>query len=356
MVSRPARPITPTLGEIARITGSRLDGDPDLTITAVAPLEEAGPESISFLANPKYHSALTRTRAAAVFLPPGTEGVPSRVAALFTETPYLAFAQAVRALHPPRQAVAGVSHSAEVDPTAVIHPSAEVSSRVYVGPGAQIGARCILDPGVVVEAEAQIGEGCHIGANVCIRGRSQLGDRVRVNPGAVIGGEGFGFAPNGERWEAVPQLGRVVIGDDVDIGANTTIDRGSQVDTVIGNGCKIDNLVQIAHNVELGDHTVVAACSGIAGSTRIGRCCTIAGAVGVAGHLEIAPGTTFTGMAMVTGSVPRSGIYSSGIPAMPARDWRRNAVRFRQLDTMAKRIDALEKALERMMNESESNP
>ncbi len=356
MVSQPTPRHTRSLREIAEVTGSRLDGNPDLPVTRVAPLDEAGPDAVSFLANPRYYPALATTRAAGVFVPPDIEGMPAGVAALFTDNPYLAFARAVRVLHPPRQAVAGVSGSADVHATAVIHPTAEISPGVHVGAGARIGEGCILDPGVVVEADVQIGSNCRIGANACIRAASQLGARVRINPGVVIGGEGFGFAPDGERWEAVPQLGRVVIGDDVDIGSNTTIDRGAQSDTVIGDGCKIDNLVQIAHNVQLGEHTVIAACSGIAGSTRIGRCCTIAGAVGMAGHLDIAPGTTFTGMAMVTGNVSESGVYSSGIPAMPAREWRRNAVRFRQLDAMAKRIDALEKALERMMNESESNP
>ena len=346
---------TYTLGELAELTGSELCGEAATPIERVAALDEAGQEAISFLANPRYRQALAQTRAGAVIVSHDLQSVPAGLPVLRTDNPYLAFARIARLLNPAPPANPGIAASAEVASDAVVDPSAEVGPRAVVASGAQIGARSIVAPGAVIGASAVVGADCRIDANCSIGARCRLGDRVHVNAGAVIGADGFGFARDGERWEAVPQLGTVVIGDDVYVGANTTIDRGSQGDTQIGNGCKIDNLVQIAHNVHLGEHTVIAACSGISGSTRIGRCCTIAGLVGMAGHLEIAAGTTFTGMTMVTGNIREPGVYSSGIPAMTNREWRRNAVRFRRLDEMARRIDELEKALERVINDNDQH-
>ncbi len=345
-----------TLGELAELTNSRLEGDPDIRIDQVAALSQARPGQISFLANSRYRRELADTQASAVIVPVDLDDQALTGASLRSDNPYLTFARVARLLNPLPPVSPGVADGAWVAADAAVDPAAEIAPGAFVGAGAVVGAGTRIGPGAVVEDEAVIGNDCRIDGNVTIAARCRIGERVHINPGAVIGGEGFGFAHDGEGWEPVPQLGTVVIGDDVDIGANTTIDRGSQGDTVVENGCKIDNLVQIAHNVRVGEHTVIAACTGISGSTRIGRCCTIAGQVGMAGHLEIAAGTTFTGMAMVTGSVREAGVYSSGIPAMPARDWRRNAVRFRQLDTMARRIEQLEKALERTLNEQPEDP
>lgn len=341
-----------TLEALAELTGSELAGDGSLAIHDVAPLGTAGPGALSFLANPRYRRALAETAATAVIVPADLPAAELVVPALRSDNPYLAFARVARALYPPRPVRPGIDATAVVADSAVIGASVEIGPQVVVGANARIGAGSRLGPGVVIGEDVALGADCRIEANVTVADGCELGDRVHISPGATLGGDGFGFARDGERWEAVPQLGRVRVGDDVSIGANTTIDRGSQGDTRIGRGCKIDNLVQIAHNVELGEHTVIAACTGISGSTRIGRCCTIAGSVGIAGHLEIADGTTFTGMAMVTGHVPEAGVYSSGIPAMPAREWRRSAVRFRHLDTMARRIDELEKALERINDDN----
>lgn len=341
-----------TLEALAELTGCELTGDGSLEVHDVAPLGTAGPGSISFLANPRYRRALGETQATAVIVPSDLPPTELMVPALRSDNPYLAFARVARALHPRRAVRPGIDSSAVIAESAVIGPSVEIAPQAVVGANARIGAGSLLGPGVVIGEHVTLGVDCRIEANAIVADHCVLGDRVHVSPGATLGADGFGFAQDGERWEAVPQLGRVWVGDDVSIGANTTIDRGSQGDTRIGDGCKIDNLVQIAHNVELGEHTVIAACTGISGSTQIGRCCTIAGSVGIAGHLKIADGTTFTGMAMVTGHVPEAGVYSSGIPAMPARDWRRSAVRFRQLDTMARRIDELEKALERINDDN----
>jgi len=341
-----------TLAELAELTGSELSGDGNLVIDSVAPLETAESGSISFLANPRYRRAVATTRASAVILPMDMRASAPAVPAVFSNNPYLAFARVARALNPQPPAQPGVDSSAWVAPGAYVDPAAEVAPHAVVHDESRIGAGSVVCSGAVIGVGAVLGADCVIGPNVTIAEGCQLGDRVQVSAGAVIGADGFGFAQDGERWEAVPQLGTVQIEDDVSIGANTTVDRGSQGDTRIRQGCKIDNLVQIAHNVEVGEHTVIAACTGISGSTRIGRCCIIAGSVGIAGHLNIADGTTFTGMAMVTGNVREAGVYSSGIPAMPAQDWRRSVVRFRQLDAMARRIDALEKALERMNDDN----
>ena len=202
-----------------------------------------------------------------------------------------------------------------------------------------------------MQAGARIGADSHLVARVTICADSIVGARVLLHPGAVIGREGFGFARDGNRWVRIPQVGRACLGDDVEIGANSTVDRGALDDTRIGDGVKIDNLVHIAHNVTVGDNTAMAACSGISGSTRIGRDCTFAGAVGVAGHLDIGDAVHFTGMTMVTRSHPHPGVYSSGIPALPNAEWRRNAVRFRQLDELARRVKQLERRADRTLDD-----
>ncbi len=342
-----------TLAELAALTGSRLEGSGERRIHGVAPLESAGPDDISFLANPRYRAHLGETRAAAVILADAESAEPYDFSVLRAENPYLVFARIARMLNPVARVIPGVHASASIAAGVRLADTACIEAQAVVGEGAVIGARCRIGPGVVVGANVVIGDDCRLDANASVLDGVRLGARVHILPGAVIGGEGFGFAHAGDHWEPVPQLGSVVIGDDVSIGANTTVDRGSQGDTIIGDGCKIDNLVQVAHNVHIGEHTIIASGTGISGSTRIGRYCTIGGSVGFAGHLEIADGVTFTGMAMVIGNVPEAGVYSSGIPAMPTRDWRRSAVRFRQLDEMARRLEKLEKAMQKTKERDE---
>lgn len=333
-----------TLGELATLTGAELRGSADLVVDCVAPLQSATKGAISFLANPRYRRLLADTQAEAVIAPPSAAG-DFRGALLISENPYLTFAQVAKRLNPPPGAVAGVHPSAVIDATASIAATAEVGPQACIGANAVIGERVIIGAGAIVGPRVVIGAETRLHPSVTVLDDCQLGERVVLHSGVIIGADGFGFAKDGERWVDVPQLGRVLIGDDVSVGANTTIDRGSQDDTVIEQGVKIDNLVQIAHNVRIGAHTAIAAGTGISGSTKIGRCCTIAGQVGFAGHLEIADHCTFTGKAMVIGSVQEPGVYSSGIPAMPWRDWRRTAVRVRQLDRLVQRVEQLEKRL-----------
>jgi len=335
-----------TLDELASLTGCVCEGAGDRVIAAVAPLETAGPGDISFLANRRYRAQLAATRAGAVIIPRDEPAVSQAFAVLRADNPYLVFARVAWLLNPPPVPDAGIAPSAVVDPRARVDERSSVAAQAVIEADAWIGPGCRIGPGSVIGAGVRLGRDCCIGANASVLPGSQLGERVDVLAGAVIGSAGFGFADAGDHWEPVPQLGRVLIGDDVSIGANTTVDRGSQGDTRIGDGCKIDNLVQIAHNVQIGEHTVVAANAGISGSTHIGRYCRIAGGVGFVGHLEIADGATFTGMSMITGNIDQPGVYSSGVPLMPTREWRRSAVRFRQLDELARRLEKLERLME----------
>lgn len=342
-----------TLRTLAELTGARLQGEAGCRIDRVAPLQHAGPGAISFLANSKYRRYLAETRASAVILRP-VDATDVALPALVSENPYLAFARIARHLNPPPPLQPGIHPSTVVAADAEIAPAAEVGPQVSIGPRVRIATGCRIGAGCVIGADTVLGEDCRLESGVHIYAGCRLGRRVRVHAGVVIGADGFGFARSDAGWEAVPQLGGVVIGDDVDIGANTTIDRGALEDTVIGDGVKIDNLVQIAHNVSIGEHSVIAACTGISGSTHIGRRCTIGGGVGVAGHLQIADDTVFTGMTMVTHDVRDPGLYSSGVTVSPARQWRRNAVRFHQLDDMARRLRALEQQLQQSGQDSDN--
>jgi UDP-3-O-[3-hydroxymyristoyl] glucosamine N-acyltransferase len=236
-----------------------------------------------------------------------------------------------------------VADDAWVGPGAVVDEGVEIGRRAFVGPGCVIGAGCV------------VGDDSRLVARVTLCPGTRIGRRALIQPGAVIGRDGFGFARDGDRWVRIPQIGGVVLGDDVEIGANTCVDRGAIDDTVVGDGAKLDNLIQIGHNCDIGDNTAMAACSGISGSTRIGRNCTIAGAVGMAGHLTIGDDVHFTGMAMVTRSVSQPGVYSSGIPAMPNADWRRSVARIRQLEDLFKRVRQLERELAQVKKEPDSD-
>jgi len=334
--------MTLSLEELAQRLGAELRGDGGLTISAVATLADAGPGDVSFFANPKYRRYLATTRASAVILTE-IDAAAAGTAVLVVDNPYAAYARAVRAFYPPPVARSGV------------HPRASVAPDAHVDPGAWIGADCIIEAGACISAGAQLGPACivgddvHVGENsrliarVTLLAGARLGKRVILHPGVVIGSDGFGMAQVGQHWEKVPQIGSVAIGDDVEIGANTTVDRGALGDTVIEAGVKIDNQVQVAHNVFIGAHTAIAGCVGISGSARIGRHCTLAGGVGIVGHLEIADHVHITGMSMVTRSISRAGTYSAGTPLMENRLWRRNAVRMKQLDDLARRLDDVKK-------------
>jgi UDP-3-O-[3-hydroxymyristoyl] glucosamine N-acyltransferase len=334
--------MTLTLSQLAERLNAELRGDGSVSVSTVASLERAEPGALSFLANPKYRRYLKNTRASAVVLAAG-DAEHSPVPVLVTDNPYACYARAACLLHPqdsPRSGIhasAIVDAAAEVDSSAWVGPGTVVAGGARIGPGAQLGPACIVGAGVKIGADSQLV------ARVTVLAEARIGRRAILHPGVVIGSDGFGLAVQDDAWLKVPQLGSVRIGDDVEIGANTTVDRGTADDTVIEDGVKIDNLVQVAHNVFIGAHTAIAGCVGISGSARIGRHCTLAGGVGVVGHLEIADHVHITGMSMVTRSIAEPGTYSAGTPLMENRSWRRNAVRMKQLDSLARRVSRLGK-------------
>ncbi|RMQ40031.1 UDP-3-O-acylglucosamine N-acyltransferase [Pseudomonas cichorii] len=333
------------LGQLAEFLGATLRGDQDKNITGLATLQEAGPDQLSFLANPQYRKFLVDARAAAVLLKPAdAEGYAGD--ALLVPDPYLAYARISHLFDPKPKAPAGVhataviADDAQVDPAASIGAFAVIESGARIGAGVTIGAHCFIG------ARCEIGEGGWLAPRVTLYHDVRIGKRVVIQSGAVLGGEGFGFANEKGVWQKIAQIGGVTLGDDVEIGVNTAIDRGALADTRIGNGVKLDNQIQIAHNVQIGDHTAMAACVGISGSTKIGKHCMLAGGVGLVGHIEICDGVFITGMTMVTHSITEPGSYSSGTAMQPAAEWRKSAARIRKLDDMARRLQKLEKIVE----------
>ena len=334
-----------TAAGIAGLLGLELRGDGGAALTGVATLAAAQPDQIAFLANPRYRAQLDDTRAGAVILHPD-QAAEYAGTALLAADPYVAYARAA-ALFEVREATApGIHPSAVVDPAAEVDPGAYVGPLVSIGPRTRIARGAVIGPGCVIGEDCELGAGTELVARVTLVRRVRIGARTVIHPGAVLGADGFGLAMDKGRWIKVPQLGGVRIGDDCEIGANTTIDRGAIDDTVLEENVRLDNLIQIAHNVHVGAHTAMAGCVGVAGSTRIGRYCMLAGQVGVAGHLEICDRVTVMAKSMVSHSITEPGEYASGIPAMPAREWRRNAVRIRQLDALARRVSANEKGKE----------
>jgi UDP-3-O-[3-hydroxymyristoyl] glucosamine N-acyltransferase len=330
------------LSQLAARIGAPLVRGADTEVTEICALDAGSPTGLSFLSAERFLGDLRSTDAAAVILS-AAFAHEAPCACLVSDNPTLAFSRAAALLHPREAPAPGVHPSAVVASDAVIDQSASIGALSVIEGGVKVGARVEIGPRCVVQQGSIIGDDTRLCASVTVCAGSIIGRRVLLHPGAVIGRDGFGFARDGDRWERIPQVGRVRLGDDVEVGTNSAVDRGAIDETWIGDGVKIDNLIQIGHNVQIGDNTAMAACSGISGSTRIGKNCTIAGAVGMAGHLQIGDDVHFTGMAMVTRSVEEAGAYSSGIPAMPSADWRRNVARFRHLDDMARRLKRLER-------------
>jgi UDP-3-O-[3-hydroxymyristoyl] glucosamine N-acyltransferase len=321
-----------------------LRGDGATVLRSVATLAAAGPDQVDFLANPRYRRQLAETRAGAVILF-GEAAADCPVPALVSSNPYADYARAAALLTPPPVAAAGVDAAARVAEGARLGAEVSIAAGAVVEAGAVLGDRVVLAPGAVVRDGCTVGDDTRIGANVVLERGVSVGRRCILHGGVVVGADGFGFAPEGGEWIKVPQLGAVRIGDDVEIGANTTIDRGAIEDTVIEDGVKLDNLVQVAHNVRIGAHTVVAGCTAIAGSARIGRGCAIGGGVGITGHIEIADGSVITARTLVTRAISKAGTWSGSLPMDENRNWRRNSARFRQLDEFARRLSELEKRL-----------
>lgn len=335
-----------SLGDLAGHIGAELKGDPQCKIEGIAGLTEAQSGHISFLSDPAYESQLSDTQASAIIV---TGEFSDQIEnALITDNPYLAFAKVSQLFDNRPRPPFGVHVSAVVAEGADVHDNAVVGPNVVIEAGASIAEQVEIGAGSYVGAESRIGKGSRIATNVTIHHRVTIGEDAIIHSGAVIGADGFGFAHDGVGWEKIAQLGGVQIGDRVEIGANTTIDRGALSDTVIEEGVKIDNQVMVAHNVKIGAHTAIAACVGISGSTEIGRHCTLAGGVGLVGHIKLADRVHVTGMTMVTKSIDQAGSYSSGTAMMPTGLWRKNSVRMRQLDDLAKRIRALEKELKEL--------
>ena len=339
----PRVPFQITAGELAGRFGLELSGgDPALAIEGVGTLSGAGPAQLSFLANPKYRAQLAQSSAGLVVMR-AADAEGHAGAALVAADPYVAYARIAALFDRAPAADAGIHPSAVIDATAEVDPGAAVGPFVAIGAGSRVAAGARLGPGCVVGEDCEVGAGSVLVARVTLVRRVRLGRRVLVHPGAVLGADGFGIALDRSQgiepyWVKVPQLGGVRVGDDCEIGANTTIDRGALEDTVLEHDVRLDNQIQIAHNVRVGAHTAMAGCVAVAGSTTIGRYCMIGGAAGIAGHLDICDRVVVTAMTLVTHSIREPGEYSSGTPLMDSRSWRRNAVRFKQLDALARRV------------------
>ena len=336
--------MTYTLGQLAEKFSLTLAGDGATAIAGVCSLTPGKPGCISFLSNPKLRDQLAATAAGGVIV--GKRDAAAVKNGLIAPDPYLAYARIARLFDPWREFPGDVVH-----PGAVVAPGAKIGKACCIGmnaviaEGAVLGDGCFIGPSCIIGQNVRLGAGSRLAANVFVWHGVRIGARCNIQPGAVIGSRGFGNARGPEGWEEVPQLGSVLIGDDVEIGANTCVDRGALEDTVLEDGVRLDNLIQIAHNVHIGAHTAIAACTGIAGSTRIGARCMIGGAVGIAGHLEIADDVIILARAMVTHSLTQKGAYGSGLPIAGAREWRRQVAHVRRLEKLNRRVRGLEKKL-----------
>lgn len=338
------------LGDIVAELGGELNGDAALLIGRLATLESADSNSLSFLANPRYRAQLVATRAAAVVLAPDMrETLPPSCAAIVCADPYLYFARLTQwwAGRTRRRPQAGIHASAVIEPGALVHASASIGAFSYVGAGAHVAAHAVLGSHVHLGAYASVGEGSRLANRVTLAEACSLGARGIVHSGAVIGADGFGFAPEGrgdtQRWVKIEQLGAVRIADDVEIGANTCVDRGALEDTTIEEGVKLDNLVQVGHNVRIGAHSAMAGCVGIAGSARVGRFCTAGGGAIILGHLELVDHVHISAATVVTRSILKPGQYSGLFPFDDNASWEKNAATLRQLHSLRDRLRALEK-------------
>lgn len=331
-----------TLGEIAVRFGLTLKGDPNERVHEVATLKSARAGALAFLANPHYKSQARTTHASAVIVKEADADEGDRNW-LIAPDPYVAYAKVAAWLTPKPTAPPGIHPSAVVDPSAIIAASASIGPLAYVGPNAVLGERVVVDAGAMIHGHCSIGADCRIGSKVALYPNVTMGERCLIHAGAVLGADGFGLAMDRDHWIKVPQVGGVRLGCDVEVGANTTIDRGAIEDTIIEDDVRLDNQIQIGHNVRVGAHTAIAGCVGISGSTEIGQYCMIAGFVGIAGHLKIADRVVVLGYSLVSHSIESPGVYSSGVPAQEARKWRRTVGRLRQLDDMHARLKRLER-------------
>ena len=330
-----------SLREIKERLGGEISGDPGTEVSRIATLESAAPGSIGFFANDRYLSQLKATRASAVIVGESMRNA-TRLPRIVCANPYAYFARVSALLNPASSPRPGVHASAVLADPAAIAGDAEIGPCAVIGRGVTIGAGCMIGAGCCIGDEVTIGAGSRLYPNVTVYHGCRIGERVILHSGVVIGADGFGIALDQGQWVKIPQIGRVVIGNDVEIGANTTVDRGALDDTVIEEGVKLDNQIQVGHNVRIGAHTAIAACAGIAGSARIGRHCRIGGASGIAGHITIADNVEISTYTLVTKSIDQPGTYTGAYVFEPHRQWLKNAVQLRHLAELADRVQALE--------------
>jgi UDP-3-O-[3-hydroxymyristoyl] glucosamine N-acyltransferase len=328
------------LRELQSRLGGEAIGDVSIPLIGVGTLEHATPVQIAFLANPKYRRALDATNAGAVIVSSKERDTTTKPR-IVADNPYAYFAKVAQLFTPRMTHAAGVHASAVIGAGSAIASSASIAEFVSIGKNVVIGEGVRLGAGCVIGDNVEIGVSSELVARVVVYADSRIGKRAIVHAGVVIGADGFGFANENKQWLKIPQTGRVVIGDDCEIGANTTIDRGAIDDTVIGNGVKLDNQIQVGHNCRIGDHSIVAGCTGIAGSTIIGERVMIGGAVSITGHLSICDDAVLSANAYVTKSITEPGMYSAGFPLMPHREWLKNAAQLRHLDDLAAKIKKL---------------
>lgn len=344
------------VADLAARLGATVRGDSARLISGVASLASAGKTDLSYFSGNRRSIQPAKTAAGAVLCQEKDQKIlPKDTVLIMVSNPQSAFVDVLEWLFPRPES------SKTIDPSAHIHPEAHLADDVTIGPYVVIGAGCHvasgvrIGPGCILGEEVSIGSDTELIARVTVMNQCVIGARCVIQPGVVIGADGFGLVFEQGKWRRVPQLGRVVIGDDVDIGANTTIDRGALDDTRIDQGAKLDNLIQIAHNVEIGAHSAIAGCAGLAGSSIVGKYCTLGGGVGLAGHLTLADDVHVTGMSMVTRSIRQPGVYSAGTPLDTNENWRKNAARFKQLERIAHRVQAVESSLNALQNKDEEN-
>ena len=331
-----------TAAELGARFGLDVAGDAHRVVRGVSTLANGRADTLGFLANPRYRAQLATSDAGVVVMrAEDAEGFAGT--ALIARDPYAAFARISALFDPAPQVAPGIHPTAVIDASATVDPSAHIGPHVVVGARSTVAAGAMLGPSCIVGEDCAIGEGCELIARVTLVVRVRLGKRVRIHPGAVLGADGFGLAMDAGRWLKVPQLGGVVVGDDCEVGANTTIDRGALEDTVLEEDVRLDNQIQVGHNVVIGAHTAMAGCAAIAGSAKIGRYCLVGGGAGILGHLELCDRVIVTAMSLVTHSIREPGEYSSGTPIMDNRSWRKSAARFKQLDALARRVAAPDK-------------
>ncbi len=332
-----------TLAELAKLVQGEVRGDPTIQVARVAPIDRATEGDITFVANPKYLPRLKQCRASAVIVAPGVEVADRHV--IVTANPYLAFAKALTYLHPGGKTSAGVKPGSQVAASAQIDVTATISSACVIGERVVVGAGSILHPGVCLYDDVVVGADCCLHAQSVVREGCQLGDRVILQPGAVIGSDGFGFAPDGSGYFKIPQVGIVVLEDDVEIGANSCVDRATLGETRVRRGTKVDNLVQIGHNVDLGEDCIIVAQVGFAGSTRVGNHCTFGGQSAVAGHLNVGDYITIGARGGISGDLEAPHQVLSGVPLMPHKEWLRSTMTLPKLPAMRKDLQQLKKRL-----------